>query len=281
MGINALLLSLDRELQSIPFSALPIPGGVLGDKVALTVTPTLRLTDLGQPLIAPATQTLLAGATRFRNGLAPLPMARQELEHIAALLPGSPMLLDDEFNLGNLRGKLKLPLVRRLHLATHADFRVDDAQSARIFTATDELQLAQLAPDVQSRGNQQLDLVVLSACRTSLGDEERELGIAGLALQTGATSALGTLWYVDDAAAAAFSIQFHQFLRQGFRKDQALQATQDQFRRGVIRVESGQIVNGSGQPLVVGLSRADQVRLGSDLWHPYYWAGVILSGRPW
>jgi CHAT domain-containing protein len=281
LGINALLLSLDRELQSLPFSALPLTSGVLGDKVALTVTPTLRLTDLAPPVEDPAAQTLLAGATRFRNGLAPLPMARQELEQIAALLPGSLILLDDAFSLGNLRGKLKVPTVRRLHLATHADFRVDDSQSARLFTANGELNLAELRRDLQERGHSELDLVVLSACRTALGDEERELGIAGLALQTGATSALGTLWYVDDAASAAFSVQFHSYLRQGFNKDQALQATQAQFRQGAVRVVSDQIVNAVGQPLVSGLSRADQVRLEGGLGHPYYWAGMVLSGRPW
>jgi CHAT domain-containing protein len=208
-------------------------------------------------------------------------MARQELEHIAALLPGSPILLDDDFSLGNLRGKLKLPTVSRLHLATHADFRVDDSQSARLYTASGELKLSELGRDLQSRANQGLDLVVLSACRTALGDEDRELGIAGLALQTGSASALGTLWYVDDAAAAAFSIQFHHFLRQGLNKDQALQATQSQFRHGAVRVVSDQIVNAAGQPLVSGLSRADQARLEGGLGHPYYWAGMVLSGRPW
>ncbi|MFN7677399.1 MAG: CHAT domain-containing protein, partial [Cyanobacteriota bacterium] len=282
LGVNALLLSLDRELQSIPFSALPLAGAVLGDRVALTVTPTLRLTDLAPSVVAETdAQTLLAGATRFRNGLAPLPMARQELEQIAALLPGSPILLDEAFNLSNLRGNLRRPNVKRLHLATHADFRVDDAQSARLFMANGELNLSELGRDLQAGVKPELDLVVLSACRTALGDEERELGIAGLALQTGSASALGTLWYVDDVAAAAFSIQFHRFLRQGLSKDLALQATQKQFRRGAVRVMSDRIVNAEGLALLSGLSRSDQVRLEGGLGHPYYWAGMVLSGRPW
>ena len=46
--------------------------------------------------------------------------------------------------------------------------------------------------------NPQVELLVLSACRTVLGDREAELGFGGLAVKSGAKSALGSLWYVDD-----------------------------------------------------------------------------------
>jgi CHAT domain-containing protein len=126
-----------------------------------------------------------------------------------------------------------------------------------------------------------MNLFVLNACRTAIGDEQRELGIAGLALQAGARSALGNLWYVDDVATAAFSLQFHRNLQQGFRKDQALRETQLQFRRGSIRVAADRIVNARNETLIAGLSRAEQLQLDAALRHPYYWAGAILSGSPW
>ena len=67
------------------------------------------------------------------------------------------------------------------------------------------MSMAQFARLRRERQDQPLDLVVLSACRTILGDEDSELGFAGLALQAGARSAIGTLWYVDDVVTSAFS----------------------------------------------------------------------------
>ena len=78
------------------------------------------------------------------------------------------------------------------------------------------MSMAQFARLRRERQDQPLDLVVLSACRTILGDEDSELGFAGLALQAGARSAIGTLWYVDDVVTSAFFVQFYRFLDQGF-----------------------------------------------------------------
>ncbi len=50
--------------------------------------------------------------------------------------------------------------------------------------------------------NPQVELLVLSACRTVLGDQA-ELGFGGLAVKSGAKSALGSLWYVDDGGTLA------------------------------------------------------------------------------
>ncbi|NEO87831.1 MAG: CHAT domain-containing protein [Spirulina sp. SIO3F2] len=44
----------------------------------------------------------------------------------------------------------------------------------------------------------QVELLVLSACETALGDAQAKLGFAGLAVQTGAKSALASLWQVSD-----------------------------------------------------------------------------------
>jgi CHAT domain-containing protein len=126
-----------------------------------------------------------------------------------------------------------------------------------------------------------MSLFVLNACRTAVGNEDRELGISGLALQAGASSAMGNLWFVDDVVAAAFSVQFHRALEQGLSKDLALQQTQQRFRQGRIRVRGDQIVNDNQQTLISGLTPADQARLGNDLRHPYFWAGMVLTGRPW
>ena len=48
----------------------------------------------------------------------------------------------------------------------------------------------------------------------SAGFSGSSAGFAGLALQAGARSAIGTLWYVDDVVTSAFFVQFYRFLSQ-------------------------------------------------------------------
>ncbi len=283
LGVTTLLLALDRGLQGIPFAALPVPaGGSLIDRLAITITPALSLTTLAPPSKDPGPRrTLLAGASRFRNGLAPLPMASQELRQLAALHPDALVLLDQTFQTRAVIEQTRTHPVDILHLATHADFDGQRADAARIYTGDGELSLKELGRELRRNRSSPLGLFVLNACRTAVGDEQRELGMAGLALQAGASAALGNLWYVDDVVTAAFSVQFHRALQQGLRSDEALRHTQRLFRQGAIHVRGDQIVTADGAILLSGLSRADQARLAQPLDHPYYWAGAILSGRSW
>jgi CHAT domain-containing protein len=70
-----------------------------------------------------------------------------------------------------------------------------------------------------------LDLLVLSSCQSAVGDEQARLGLAGLAVKSGARSAIGSLWEVDDRAAAQVMTLFHEALADGdVGKAAALQA---------------------------------------------------------
>ncbi len=281
-GITALLLSVDRGLQAIPYAALPLDEGrPLGEAFSLTLTPSLGLTALDAASNPSAGRMLLAGTSRFRNGLADLPLVRQELETLAAEHPAD-MLLDDAFSSAALLDQAGRREYRRVHLASHAEFRPGHPPIARLFTATGDVNITQLGRRLQSdpaRGN--VDLVSLSACRTALGDESSELGLVGLALRTGSRSGLGTLWFVDDAASAAFFVHFYRQLARGLPKDEALQSTRRAFRSGEIRVRGDSLVGPDGSHLIQGLSPGDRARFAEGLSHPYFWAGVVLSGSPW
>jgi CHAT domain-containing protein len=268
-------------LQGIPFAALPAGPGLLVDQLAVTITPALALTDLRPAAVAdPPRRILLAGARHFQQGLMPLAMAEQELRQLANLHPNSLVLFDQAFQTRALLAKTREQPLQILHLATHADFASDRADGARIYTSDGELALSELGWQLRKGQPQPIDLFVLNACRTAVGDEQRELGISGLALQAGASSALGNLWFVDDAVTAAFSVQFHRLLQQGWRKDQALQRTQALFHSGRIKLRGAEIINDQGDVLISGLPASDRARLAS-LADPYYWAGAVLTGRPW
>jgi len=284
-GITALLLEVDRGLQAVPYGALPIEGRPLGDRYALTITPSLGLIELDPGAQVSRGQLLLAGASHFSNGLAPLPMVRQELQALAQDHP-SRLLLDDTFTPTALINQALASQISRLHLATHTNFL--PGQTGVLYTPTTTLTLADLGRQLRSRNsNQPLDLISLSGCLTALGDGQSELGFVGMALQAGARSGLGTLWEVDDTATAAFFIEFYRYLKRGMPKDQALQATQQAFLRGQVRLLGDRLVGPDPQTgqaqatLVAGLSQEEQTRFAQGLHHPYYWAGMILTGSPW
>ena len=299
-GITALLLEVDRGLQAIPYGALPVQlqgrDALLSDGFAITITPSLGLIDLDPHQKAPRPQhgkqasndlLLLAGASQFSNGLSPLPMVRQELQALSQEHP-SQLLLNETFTPAALIDQTLATPVRQLHIATHATFLPGESSSGLLYTPTSSLSLADLGRRLRSRNSSSpLDLLTLSGCVTALGDEQSELGFVGMALQAGARSGLGTLWEVDDTATAAFFIQLYRYLKLGLPKDQALQATQQAFLRGEVQLEGDRLVGpdqlkGPGKTtLVSGLSREEQTLFSQGLTHPYYWAGMVLSGSPW
>lgn len=68
--------------------------------------------------------------------------------------------------------------------------------------------------------------MVLSACRTAIGDKQAELGFGGLAVQSGVKSAVACLWYVSDAGTLALISEFYPQLKTAPIKAEALRPAQ-------------------------------------------------------
>ena len=80
-----------------------------------------------------------------------------------------------------------------------------------------------------------VDLVVLSACRTGLGKDVRGEGLIGVTrgfMNAGASSAVASLWSVDDQATAELMKYFYaNMLREGMPPAAALRAAQNAIRK--------------------------------------------------
>ena len=163
---------------------------------------------------------------------------------------------------------------------SHAEFLPGGPSKARIYAGQGTLDLSRFGNLRQRRSGDPIDLFVLSACRTALGDPASELGFSGLALQAGARSAIGTLWYVDDVATSAFFVHFYRQLRLGLPKAEALQATRRAFASGQVRLEGNRVVAGS-EVLLDQLTPAQMRRVQAGLSHPFFWSGIELMGTPW
>ena len=129
-----------------------------------------------------------------------------------------------------------------IHIATHAEFKPGGPNASRLFSGTTPITLDNFSILRKGRIGNPLDLVVFSACRTALGDPETELGFSGLALQAGAKSAIGTLWYVDDVMTSAYFVQMYKFLDLGIPKAEAMQLTRRLFAQKLITLEDDKLI---------------------------------------
>jgi CHAT domain-containing protein len=119
--------------------------------------------------------------------------------------------------------------------------------------------------------------MVLSACRTALGDQQAELGFAGLTIQTGVKTALGSLWYVSDEGSLALMTKFYEQLKTAPIKSEALQQAQLAMIKGQVRLEDRQLQ--LDEEKLFPLSPEVGVRQNMNLSHPYYWSAFTMIGN--
>ena len=184
LGIQTLLLSVDPGLRSVPFAALHDGKGFLIQKYSFSLIPSFSLTNSDYKAVRDAT-VLAMGRSEFvdKNPLISVPI---ELQAISAQWHG-PSFLNSTFTIDNLNSEHAKRGFRVIHLATHADFKPGKPSNSYIQLWNSKLQLDRM--ESLNWRNPQVDLLVLSACRTALGDREAELGFGGLAVKSGAKSA--------------------------------------------------------------------------------------------
>jgi CHAT domain-containing protein len=119
---------------------------------------------------------------------------------------------------------------------------------------------------------------VLSACKTAIGDEQAELGFAGLAVQTSVKSAIASLWNVSDQGTLALMTEFYRNLKTAPIKAEALRQAQIALLKGQVSLIDGQLNTSEGRiPLPSVLAE-----LENEIYsHPYYWAAFTAVGSPW
>jgi CHAT domain-containing protein len=225
-NIQTIVLVPDGALRLLPLAALYDGQRFLVERYALAITPSLLLTE-PQPLSQTTVRALAAGMAGATEGFPPLPRVREELQGIQRLYRGI-MLLDQDFGPESLDKALRQGQFGIVHIASHGHFAPDAAQSF-LLTAQGKLtleRLAQIVGRLRFR-DQPLELLTLSACETARGDDRAALGLAGVAIQSGARSALATLWLVADDAAAVLMTAFYRHLQEpGVSRAQALQRAQ-------------------------------------------------------
>ncbi len=267
--VKTLVFVQDGIFRTVPMAALHDGQQFLIQNYAIATVPSLTLTN---PKTANSKdlRVLALGLTKavsFEDGsqFRALPNVGKELDSINAILPGSKQLLDGEFTRDRLRQELSQTVYPILHVATHGKFGTDPKDTFIVTGDSQKLTLTDLDQLIRrvSRNTEPLELLSLTACETAVGNDRSALGLAGVAVQAGASSALASLWSVNDAATAQLATRFYQQLRQpNLSKAEALQTVQKEFIEG-------KSLDGS----------FDGKSAIADAAHPAYWSAFVLIGN--
>lgn len=246
---QTLVFVLDGILQGVPLAALHDGQQYLIEKYSIALAPSLQILP-SRSLTPSEFQTLAGGISEEREGFSALPGVDQELQQISDLVP-THVLLNQAFTTKALDKKLASASFPIVHLATHGQFS-SKADNTFLLTWDGQIQVRDLDRllEVGDRQNQPIELLILSACQTARGDKRAVLGMAGVALRSGARSTIATLWSVQDDSTSELMTQFYTQLQQP----------------GITRVEA--------------LRQAQLSLLRSPNYqHPYHWAPFVLIGN--
>ncbi len=276
--IDHLLFLMDGGLRSLPLAALHDGHQFLVEKYSLGMAPSLSLVNTHYVDIK-TTRLLAMGASHFK-AQAPLPAVPIELAVIAQHFPHGQSLLDADFTIKNLQATRSQTPYGILHLATHGEFKPGAPQESYIQFWDQPLMLNQIRQ--LGLSTPPVELLVLSACRTALGDDQAELGFAGLAAQAGVKSALASLWYVSDEGTLALMTEFYDQLRQPAvkLKVEALRQAQLAMIHGKVAIANG-FLSAPALAKPLALPPAFAHWYNNELAHPYYWAAFTMIGNPW
>ncbi len=281
LGVDNLLLSLGEDLRSVPWGALYDGDRYLIEKYSIGITPNLSLTDTRYRPLGDR-GVLVMGASDF-DALDDLPAVPTEIAMVAAQFGTDQYFLNQDFTRENLieaRQKLAPAII---HLATHASFVGGNLDKSYIqLWGNERLAISEMG-DLQWFTEPPVELLVLSACQTALGDANSDLGFGGLAVKSGVRSALASLWSVSDVGTLALMREFYKNLSDPTirTKAKALQQAQIALIRGEVQLEGNQLRRGERSPYVIDLPETPAEIQGLDLTQPYSWAAFTLIGSPW
>jgi CHAT domain-containing protein/lipopolysaccharide biosynthesis regulator YciM len=249
-SVKTLVFVLDGSLRNLPMAALHDGKQYLVEKYSIALNPGLQLLE-ARSLLRQQLKALTGGLTESREGFAALPGVESELSQISSELR-TEILLNQEFTKETLEKRINQAPFPIIHLATHAQFS-SKVENTFLLTWDGRINVKDFDRLLRTRERQTtnpIELLVLSACQTATGDKRATLGLAGLAVRSGARSTLATLWSVWDESTAEFMAEFYREL------------TQTQ----VSKAEA--------------LRQAQLLLLKNPKYeHPYFWAPFVLVGN--
>jgi CHAT domain-containing protein len=247
---DTLVFVPDGALLTIPMSALNDGQQFLIEKYAVATTPGLTLLA-PKPISTQHTAMIIDGLSDSVQGFSSLEYVPQEVNKLESIY-GGPVYMNTAFVTSIVNKEFATDSYSIVHIASHGHFD-SDSKKTFVLTYDSRLDLDELERMIRPSQirDKPVELLTLSACQTAAGDDRAALGLAGIAVKSGARSALATLWFVDDEASALIVVDFYRNLHDvpGISKARALQLAQ--------------------------IKLLNDPRYG----HPCYWAPYLLIGN--
>ena len=233
-NISELIIIPHLLLHQISFAALPISretgDELLSDRFTIHYVPSCQILKYCQE--RPIVKQVQYGIVEDADGT--LPGAIFECQRVSEIFQ-----IDDRYHLeGKQKGTVEKfnALLRdssnpvtTLHLAHHAQSRLDDPLESSLLFVDGNITLGRL---MMSR-YPSLDEVFLSCCETAIGTITITDDILTLAtgfLCAGARSVIGTLWCVSDLVTPLFAIFYYEYRHDGHSRSQSLTMAQVRLR---------------------------------------------------
>lgn len=255
--VKNLVFVADGFLKSVPMGALYDGDKYLVENYNIAIAPSLKLVQ-PKTLTQQDIKVLLLGLSEMNQQnnrarvLDDLPHVKTELETIQELIPQTNTLLNEAFTEEKFEQNLSSSFVPIVHIATHGEFS-SQLDNSYLLTWDDEIKTDELNNlfNQYRKQKEPVELLVLSACKTAVGDKRAALGLAGIAIKAGARSTIASLWYVSDESTNLLMSDFYQELTNNkpISKAEAL-------RNAQLKMISNSQFN-----------------------HPYYWSAFILVGN--
>jgi CHAT domain-containing protein len=253
---ETLVMVLDGELRNMPMAALydGTHKQYLIEQYNLVLNQGLKLLKGRSSLAGNNLRMVIAGISDAQAGFNELPAVDYELSQITQQV-NSKSFINEGFTTDSLATAIADSDYPIVHLATHGRFS-SNLKDTFILAWDQKInidRLEQLLRPRQDSNRTPIELLVLSACETATGDRRATLGLAGVALRSGARSTLASLWTVADRSTAELMVRFYDELgKPNTTKAAALRQAQLSLLRG---------------------------EYGADYKHPYYWAAFVLAGN--
>jgi CHAT domain-containing protein len=251
---DVILYVPDRSLRAVPLSALSDGQSYVIEQYGVVTLPSLDL----QNLVAKDkrekqdSKTLLAGLSKpdgasidqLPSGIAEKlsdnqPLAREhmidelslpsvEMEISSVADKGvSTTLLNKQFTAGALKSDIETGDYEKVHIASHGYFG-KNAKESFIMAYDRNMTLLDIKDTLEAENlkSKPIELLTLSACKTSVGDDRMLLGFSGLAVKSNVLSAVGSLWSINDDATMEFMRLFYDGMSRALNKAQAMREAQ-------------------------------------------------------
>ena len=261
-----LVIAPDGPLHHVPFEALRIGGRFLVQDHEVVVVPSATALRLMRERVRPTAAGGFLGVgdplARPGDTHSPrLPFARREVEGIAGLFPeeSSRVLIGASATESMLRS-LDLERFRYVHFATHGWLDAENPRHSglKLTAAEGEGSDDLLSLDEILGLRLGSEVVVLSACRSGLGELLVGEGLVGLTrafLYAGSRTVVVSLWNVGDRSTADFMLAVYEGLRRGEGISAALRQAKLRFlasdrpdRRRILRWAPFVLVGEPGRP---------------------------------